>query len=133
MAALRSLARRYAGSLAICAAAWLLALQLLAAAGVGFTAAPGVVAAAVHPLCVAASDGDGAPPAHPGRGVGCDSCLLCQQRGSALLGLAVAPLETSLLVPCAEVADAPSCSPAEPTERRAGRGGGSSRAPPAFA
>jgi hypothetical protein len=75
---------------------------------------------------------DGTPPTHPQPGADCHSCLLCQQRGAAALGLAVVPAETALIVPRETGADAPASAPAEPAERRAGRGGGSSRAPPAL-
>jgi hypothetical protein len=116
------------GALAIVAAVLALALQMLLAAGVA--AAPGV--AAGHSICIAAPVGDGAP-AHPGQGPGCDSCLVCQQqqRGSGCLGLAFAP-PAALNILRGEVAAEPFVSPVLPPERRAGRGGGSSRAPPAF-
>ena len=60
-------------------------------------------------------------------------CLVCQQqqRGSGCLGLAFAP-PAALNILRGEVAAEPFVSPALPPERRAGRGGGSSRAPPAF-
>jgi hypothetical protein len=122
---------RCAGAFALCAAVWLLALQLLAAGGLGVGAAAGA-AAAGHSLCLAAPDRDGAP-AYPGPGGDCGSCLFCQQRGAAFSGLAVEPFASMPIVPRAEgAAGALLVAPAQPPERRAGRGGRSSRAPPAF-
>jgi hypothetical protein len=120
---------RCAGAFALAAAAWLMALQLLAAGGFGVGAAAGA-AAVGHSLCLAAPDGDAAP-GRPGPGGDCDSCLFCQQRGSALFSL-VAPPEISLILPRGEGAGVFVFVPSRLPERRAGRGGGSSRAPPAF-
>jgi hypothetical protein len=121
---------RCVGAFALAAAAWLLALQLLVVSGYGAGAAAGA-AAAGHSLCLAAPDRDGEPGA-PGPSEDCSSCLFCQQRGSALFGV-LAPVETAAaMAPRGEGAPAFVVIPARPPERRAGRGGRSSRAPPAF-
>ncbi|MBY6240319.1 hypothetical protein [Methylosinus sp. Sm6] len=130
MAEARPRPRRSWGARAILAAFCIIVLQLLpSAVGVGSAALgePGVFVA--HPLCVAAAGDDGAPVGPPAGPDDCGSCLFCQ-RGPMPLGIALPPLDS----PAPAVAVTRDARPfrafVPPSERRAGRGAGSSRAPP---